>query len=134
MILLTIVIFIIYAAAAINFTAITLLVGWIWFGFGSDWLANHVSTILLTLLVTSSLWLIGLEIVRRKLKKKSKVATVRARKEIETDWVTKEFLIVKLEMAFKYLSREEIKKFAIDYVCATQDLINELGLLEKIEN
>ena len=127
------VVFILYIAAAINLTAIIVLVGLIWFGFGYDLLANQVGELLLTLLASSILMVICLEIIRINFKKESKKSKTTP-KTIQNNLLARAFLKEQLNRELSQLNREQMKNFTIEYICMMQDLLYKLDLLEKIED
>ena len=119
----------IYVMALINLIGTSLIVGLVWFGWGYELLANQLGLIFLGLFVSSILLVISLAIVYLKILKQSRKFKQKKKRQTQATSLERQFLKEMMERELDKLERNALKKFLVDYVLLTQDLINHCNLL-----
>ncbi len=119
----------IYVMALINLIGTSLIVGLVWFGWGYELLANQLGLIFLGLFVSSILLVISLAIVYLKILKQSRKFKQKKKSQTPATSLERQFLKEMVERELDKLEPNALKKFIVDYVLLTQDLINQYNLL-----
>ncbi|MDJ0649711.1 MAG: hypothetical protein QNJ60_13535 [Xenococcaceae cyanobacterium MO_188.B19] len=121
--------------ALINLVGSSLIVGLIWFGWGYQLLDGKLGLIFIALFVSSIMLCTALAIIHLRIIRKShkiKLIEQRSNRRKHGKSLEREFLKEQLERTTNTLETKELKKFIVDYVLLTQDLINKSNDLQAL--
>ena len=108
--------------------------GLVWFGWGYELFANQLGLIFLGLFVSSILLFISLVIIHLKILKQNKKFKQKKKRKNQTTSLEREFLKEMVERELDKLEPGAMKKFIVDYVLLTQDLIDKYNNLDDLVN
>ena len=101
------------------------MVGWMWWGWGEEWLAERLGLVVGALLTSSVLLVIALGIISLKVAQENQVIKRQRREKVQKLSVERSFLKEGIERELERLEPQEMRALMLDYVLSTQDLINQ---------
>ena len=118
--------------ALLNLIGTSLIVELVWFGWGYELFGNQLGLIFLGLFVSSILLVISLTIISLKIFFKSRKIQRKKKVQNQANSLEREFLKEMVERELDKLELNAMKKFILDYIFLTQDLINKYNILDNL--